>query len=445
MKTIKNKIVYEENINNIQGKAIAIVFPESEQEIKNVIKIGNHDVIARGSGSSFTGAVIPKDSIIIDFSKMNKIIELSASNKTVIVEPGVLLSELNEELEQYNLEFPIEPLFGGLETIGGMIAKNAAGNKEIKYNRMLNWIDSLEVINGNGEHVHVSKSDLGDFVGMEGTTGIIMQAKLRLTHRRTRSLTILKSNNLMDIFVLNRKLRMNMDVSSIDLINPEISVFLGLEKKYHLFIELEHDRGNFRGENYRKYIKLKNNFYKKAAMEGYWYMSNAKFLIESLQDFLIYLEENNIPYLGQLASGVVYPLFKPEQVSKIEEAAKFAKRLRGRVAYNFGIGLTKKDFLDIGEADLIRRIKKRHDPHDKLNRNKLIESKFKAEPISEKEEKEQQKDEEVKEAVAQTVGDIIAQSETMTLKKQEPELSEEEREKIKKIASGFFAGGGNSA
>jgi FAD/FMN-containing dehydrogenase len=435
-KIIKNKIVYEKNINEINGKAITIVFPENAQEIKNLIKLGNEDIIARGNGTSFTGACIPKNSVIIDFSKMNRLIEVNTAKKTAIVEPGILLSDLNEELKKYNLEFPINPLFAGIETLGGIIAKNSSGNNEIRYGRAMNWVESLDVINGKGEEMKIAHSDLSDFVGLEGTTGIIIQATLRLTNKKPKSLTILRANTLQDVFIANRKLRLKQDIVSIDLINPIISHLLGLEKKYHIFAEMDSLEGTFKNNDYEKFIKIKNKAYKKTATEGFVYMTNAKFLIDSLQDYLLYLEEKNIPYFAHLASGVVFPLFKSEETQKMEEATKFAKKLRGKLAYNFGVGLTKKDSLEFGEIELIKRAKKRHDPNCRLNKDKLIDcsilNKIEIEKNLEKGEINYEKKSEQAN---------LERSETTTLKREEVELTPEEKDKIKKLASGFFSGG----
>jgi FAD/FMN-containing dehydrogenase len=196
---------------------------------------------------------------------------------------------------------------------------------------------------------------------MEGTTGLILQAALRLTNKKTRSITILKAASLEDIFSANKRLRFDPDVCSIDLLSKEVSSLLGLENKYHIFVEFETEKGSFKADEYRRYLKLKNKAYKKAATEGFYYMSNVKFLIDSLQDFLIYLEDKNIPYISHLASGVIYPMFRASDIEKIQAALQLAKRLRGRIAYNFGAGLTKKDALEMGEKDIVQRVKKRHE------------------------------------------------------------------------------------
>jgi hypothetical protein len=218
-------------------------------------------------------------------------------------------------------------------------------------------------------------------------------------------------------------------------------------------VETENDEGSFKNEEMEGFIKIKNRAYKKIATEGFIYMTNVKFLIDSLQDFLLYLEQKKIPYISHLASGTIYLFFRPEQIIMLEEVNKFAKRLRGKIAYNFGIGLTKKDCLEPGEAELIKRVKNRHDPQGKFNRDKLIDYKSLKKP-----DKIPDSAEQIKEEKEQTVGQIIEEqkaeelkkaleelqqpgdSEQRTIKRPEAELSLEEKEKIKKIASGFFGG-----
>jgi hypothetical protein len=148
---------------------------------------------------------------------------------------------------------------------------------------------------------------------------------------------------------------------------------------------------------------------------------------------------------------------------------KLAKKFKGKIAYNFGIGFTKKDTLEIGEKEIIRRVKARNDPQWRFNRDKLVDYKpkeekeeKKEEKIGEKTEKQKEKQEgavkipEIKEkTLEQTFKEEIKElesnnhntpaaieiAETQTIKRPEPELTPEEREKIKKIAAGFFAGG----
>ena len=475
-KTIKNKIVYEKDITELKGKANSIVFPDSLEEIQNTIKLSDLDIVPRGSCINFNGSCIPNNSIIIDTSKMNKILEIDATRKLVYVEAGILLDELNLELEKYNLELPISPLFSGLRTIGGIIATNSSGDREIKYGRIKNWIDSLEIINSKGELIEISRADTSDFSGMEGITGVIARAKLRLSTKKIRSLSIFKSESLQDILKLNRKLKLDHDVCMINLISKHLSKLFGLEEKYHLFVEFESNRGNQKNQQYKEFIKLKNNSYYTLASQGYYYLESVKIFMDKFDDFIIHLEENHIPYFSNLGSNIVYFCFKKNQDEIKKQTLQLVKRMRGRLS-DGNIGLTKKDFLDKTEIKLIKRIKNRYDSDYRFNRGKVID--YDPEPIEQEtesiqtqksEESERTPEEEIEEFIEEEKVEEILHAEPIeelqeekpeikqetrqiemtdrekmihavqqgvTIKK--PEVSKEEKDQIRKIASGYMS------
>jgi len=373
MKTIKNKVAYEQDINDFKGKVSSIVFPDSLEEIKNLIKITKMDIIPRGAGINFCSSTLPNNSVIIDMSKMNKILEVNSNRKTATIEPGVIFDELNQEVSKYNLELPIDPIFSGIRTLGGMVATNASGSRELKYGKLKNWIDSLEIINGKGEIMEIGKSDIDDFAGLEGITGIITKIRLRLTTKKQRTLSIYKADSVQEILELNKKFKLEQEVSMTTMLNKNVADLLGLENKHHLIVEYENSRGAMRDENYDRFMKLKNKAYYVLASFGYTILENPKFYLDSFKEFIILLEENKVPYFSDVSSGVVYPCFKPEETEKHEFILNKIKRLRGRISHNLGIGLTKKDFLERNEKEIIKRIKLRYDPDNKFNRNKLID------------------------------------------------------------------------
>ena len=94
MKTIKNKSVYEQDICGFDGKAGLIVFPDSVNEIKNLVKLSKTDIIPRGNGTSFVGGCVPNSSVIVDMSKMNKILEIDPQRKMVHVEAGAIIDDI---------------------------------------------------------------------------------------------------------------------------------------------------------------------------------------------------------------------------------------------------------------------------------------------------------------------------------------------------------------
>lgn len=502
----KNKAVYEHDIQGFEGKASKIVFPESINELQSIVKFTKGDIVVRGSGMSFVGGCVPDNSVVVDMSKMNKILEIEPSRKKICVEAGVIIDELNHELEKYNLEFPISTLFSGIQTIGGVIALNATGDRELKYGRIRNWIDSLEIINGRGELVEVSKTDASDFVGMEGITGIITKAKLRLTTKKTRTFSILKSDYIENVLNASKKLKLDQEVSMVDMLGKQLSVMLGLENKYHLFVEYESNRGYMKGASYCKFLRMKNRAYHVLASNGYTLLENPKFFTDKLKDFAEYLEQNHLPYFCNLGSGAVYTCFRPEEPRKHKEVLDVISSFRANLSYTLGKGIAKKEAFDKNEKEIIKRIKTRHDPEWKFNRNKIIDypaeskeemkniaSEIKTEEKSiggkkaeEKDEGPSQKPAEIKEEQSelqqtqktsekipektpeqemlefldeQKIDDILsskpaekaenadredmfkAAAQNTALNKRQPEFTEEEKEKIKKIAGGFFGKG----
>jgi len=376
MNTTKNKIVYEKDINGFEGKANLIVLPENIEEISEIVKHSNIDIIPRGAGTSFSGGYLPDKSVVIDMSKMNKIISIDNLKRTVYLEVGINVRDLNLELERLGLEFPVIPILSNIRTIGGLIATNASGIREIKYGRMRNWVDSLEIVNGKGEIMNISKSESEDFIGFEGTTGIIVRAKLRLTSKKIRTLSIFKSDSIEDLLMLNKHLKLDQDISMLELFSKTTSKLLGLEEKYHLFAEFDGGKGKMKNEEYWKFIKLKEKAYLHIASNGNFLLEDPRIFSDNLLDFFVVLEENNIPYFCNSSSGIVFCCFKPNNQEKKKNILNLVKKLRGKVSDSLGFGITKKEFLEKSEIDIIKRVKARHDPFWKFNKNKLIDSSF---------------------------------------------------------------------
>ena len=171
----------------------AVVFVTSEEDIIKVInkaKKYKTPIICRGAGTNTVGACrVEKNGIILNFSKMNKILEINKENMTARVQPGVVLGDLQKEVEKVGLFYPPDPSNLKVSTIGGSIAQASGGSKTFKYGTTKNYILNLKVITANGE-VLITGSDTVKnatgynltslFVGSEGTLGIITEATLKL-------------------------------------------------------------------------------------------------------------------------------------------------------------------------------------------------------------------------------------------------------------------------
>jgi len=169
----------------------AVLWPKDRHEVASILKYANKNrlpVVGWGSGSSLEGNPIPvKKGLVLDFSEMNRILDVRASDFQVDVEPGVIYQDLNEQLRDTGLFFPPDP--GARATIGGMIANNASGTRTVYYGSTKDYVLQLTVVLASGEIIkmgtRVSKTSSGYdllhlFIGSEGTLGIVVEATLRL-------------------------------------------------------------------------------------------------------------------------------------------------------------------------------------------------------------------------------------------------------------------------
>ncbi|MCE2705852.1 MAG: FAD-binding oxidoreductase [Proteobacteria bacterium] len=177
-------------------ESLAVVFPKSTKEIQQIILLCNKyqiKITPQGGNTSTCGASVPTNNlgahIILNLSKLNKIIELDIDNLSITLESGCLLQQVIDEANKINLYFPLKIASSGICQIGGNIATNAGGIHVVKYGTMRDLTLGLEVILPNGEIINQlhklrknnTNFDLKQlFIGSEGTLGIITKATLKL-------------------------------------------------------------------------------------------------------------------------------------------------------------------------------------------------------------------------------------------------------------------------
>lgn len=211
---------------NYRGLAEAVYFPESTEDISAILKDANQNsirVTVSGNGTGLTGGRVPENGIVIATDKLNEIIEINESEMYAVLQPGVLLSELQSELRQRKLYYPPDPTEQNC-FIGGTVATNASGAKTFKYGPTRKFVDSLKVILPDGEiktfvrgmnlangyklefesengkkysldipqyempatkhaagyYCHENMDAIDLFIGSEGTLGVVTEIKLRL-------------------------------------------------------------------------------------------------------------------------------------------------------------------------------------------------------------------------------------------------------------------------
>ena len=270
------------------------------------------------------------------------------------------------------MEFPINPSSHAVCEIGGMIATNAVGSRAVKYGKTSNWINWLEVVDKDGKLQKKIKKEIFDYAGLEGITGIIVKACLKLSEKKKRTANFVTIDTMKEVIELVKKLRLDNDVSMIEFFGKQISEFSNLEKKYHLLIEYESENGHLKEEEYKKILALRDRLYPTLVCKGCPKIEDPLVHIDAIEKLMKFLEKNEIPVFGHLGVGILHPCFSKEKEHLIDDMMKLVKKLHGKVSGEHGIGLLKRKYLERFDKKVYLDAKKRLDPENKFNPGKIV-------------------------------------------------------------------------
>jgi D-lactate dehydrogenase (cytochrome) len=217
---------YLSDASNYQGVAEAVYLPGSEAEIVALVRQCNRDRVrmtVSGNGTGLTGARVPEGGIVVSTEKLNKILDLNPCERSVCVQPGVILKDLQDYVETHKLFYPPDPTERNC-FIGATVATNSSGARSFKYGPTRDYVLGMRAVLPSGDSLTLKRGqiratgyaisfqtdqgspytftvprftmpqtknaagyfctenmDLMDlFIGSEGTLGIITELKLQL-------------------------------------------------------------------------------------------------------------------------------------------------------------------------------------------------------------------------------------------------------------------------
>src|SRR5437660_6107111 len=148
-----------------------VVVPRSTDEALRALAVCRAEgviVTPRGGGTSQCGQTV-NDGIVIDLSKhLNRIVSLDLENRICVVEPGIVLDDLNRQLKKHGLWFPVDVSTASRATIGGMAGNNSCGGRSLRYGTMRDNTLSMDAVLADGSALHFGEVPR-DLAGMDSS------------------------------------------------------------------------------------------------------------------------------------------------------------------------------------------------------------------------------------------------------------------------------------
>ena len=201
--SIRDDYAHDESLTATWHAPDVVVTPTSTEEVAAVVGVANElgvPVTARGSATGLSGGSIARrGGILMSFERMAEILEIDAQNHVAVVQPGVTLDQLNEELLGHGLVYPVFPGETSA-SLGGNVATNAGGMRAVKYGVTRHHVLGLRAVLGSGEVIRsggkfvkaTSGYDLTQLItGSEGTLAIVTEAILKIQPRLPHAVTVL--------------------------------------------------------------------------------------------------------------------------------------------------------------------------------------------------------------------------------------------------------------
>ncbi len=252
-----NRELHIKDISPHRGKLPAgIIWPMTTREVSTILAYTYAQgipVTPWGAGTSTEGNPLPmQGGLVMDMTRMNRIIAIRPQDLQADVQPGVFRKTLNQHTGRSGLFFPPDP--GADATIGGMIANNASGVQTIKYGATRDYVMRLVVVLPDGRVIHTGgkahKSSSGYdltrlFVGSEGTLGVVTEATLKLAGIPVVHLAATATFDSLEAASETVAVLMGSGLApaALELLTPELIALmnrekdLGLDEKPSLFCE----------------------------------------------------------------------------------------------------------------------------------------------------------------------------------------------------------------
>lgn len=411
---------YSHDDSRHEGLAEAVVFPQSHEDVANIIRTCHEftvPVVARGCGTGTPGGAVPvQGGLVISLEKMNQIIEFDAENRWIKVQAGMLNQTVQDIAGTKKFFWAPDPGSAANCTVGGNIAYNAAGPRAVKYGATRENVLGLTAVIGTGETIHTgsytTKSAVGYdltrlLIGSEGTLGIVTEAILKLLPLPDKVLTLLiKYKDIPSATMASTRIMAQPHIpSALEFLDESAASLIGVPAGAILLINIEDERAEGPIREAATNAGLLDIVVAKTddARQKIWgarkllspglktlspYKINEDIVVpvSKIPEFLDFVgmigQKYNIKIVnfGHAGNGNIHVNLLAPRSEEAQEAlgAIFHKviELRGTLSGEHGIGLEKMDYLNLAidsvSLNIMKSIKKIFDPKSILNPGKIF-------------------------------------------------------------------------
>jgi len=435
--TLIDLVSFSYDSSGLSHRPEAAVWVHTTEQVAAILKLANTykiPITPRGAGTSLTGSAVPlHGGIVLDMSRMNKILAISIEDRQVMVQPGVVFDDLNHDLADSGFFFPPNPASGKVATIGGNVATNAGGVKGAKYGTTREYVLDLEVVLADGSILHtgaktmkcVSGYDLTRlFVGSEGTLGVVTEISLKIDPLAKASVTctatfdslpqagkavsaIMRSGIIPSVLELMDSPSLQAVNKATDLNLPEVAAMLLVETdgftqhevdwQMGVIIEALENNGAVKIAKASTLEEAEKLWAARKAIYGVLTRLNYNVLAEDLVvpiskvadmlEAVMAISERSgimIATVAHAGDGNIHPVIvydgtDPEEVKKVKQVEadlyRLAIKLGGTLTGEHGVGMSKAQYMTMEHDPVFIRVmnglKNLFDPNAILNPGKL--------------------------------------------------------------------------
>jgi glycolate oxidase len=191
-------VSYSYDASDHSSRPDCAVWIASTDQVSRILALADREriaVVPRGAGTGLAGLSVPlQGGIVLDMTRMNRIINICIPDRLAVVQPGVIYDQFQAALAPHGFSFPPDPASGRVCSLGGNVGTNAGGLHGAKYGTTRDYVLGLEIVLAGGEIMRTGartmKSSSGYdltklFVGSEGTLGVTTEITLKICPKPT--------------------------------------------------------------------------------------------------------------------------------------------------------------------------------------------------------------------------------------------------------------------